>query len=302
MPLVVADEQVGWLNRATLDALAPALAVGSTCELSSAPVAAGGTSVSAVRLAPLAPTEAARTAAVAALVADLVDDGFIPQRHVRHELQAVGPLADGSSCVGEQAAPLLRVERGAVVPFGVVRYGVHVNGWVRDPSQPYNPTPVAMWVATRAHSKATYPGLLDQMVAGGQPSGLSFEQNVRKECAEEASLPPEVLRELVPAGAVSYRYTARRGLSSATLMTYDLELPHGLLPLNADGEVESFTLMPLHEVLRSLRDELPLWRPNAALVAIDFLIRCGVVDRHSEPEYDAIVAGLRSTTRMGAAV
>ena len=36
-----------------------------------------------------------------------------------------------------------------------------------------------------------YPGLLDQMVAGGQPAGKSFVQNVKKESEEEASLPPE---------------------------------------------------------------------------------------------------------------
>ena len=82
------------------------------------------------------------------------------------------------------------------------------------------------------------------------------------------------------------------GLSSATLMTYDLEMPQGLLPLCADGEVEEFTLMPIENVLRSLREELPRWRPNAALVAIDFLIKRGFIDRQNEPEYEAIAMGL----------
>ena len=130
--------------------------------------------------------------------------------------------------------------------------------------------------------------------AGGQPSGLSFDDNVRKECEEEASLPPEIINELQPTGAVNYRYTTRKGLSTATIVTYDLELPPGLLPLCADGEVEEFTLMPLDEVLRSLREDLPLWRPNAALVAIDFLVKRGIIDRHNEPAYEAIAAGLRA--------
>ena len=52
--------------------------------------------------------------------------------------------------------------------------------------------------------------------------------------------------------------------------------------------------MPLDEVLRSLREDLPLWRPNAALVAIDFLVKRGVIDRHNEPAYEAIAAGLRA--------
>ena len=148
-------------------------------------------------------------------------------------------------------------------------------------------------ITLQLQSKATYPGLLDQMVAGGQPSGLSFDDNVVKECQEEASLPPEVLACIVPTGAVSYRYTTRRGLSAATLMTYDLEMPPGVLPLCVDGEVEAFTLMPVGDVLRSLREDLPLWRPNAALVAIDFLLKRGIIDRESEPEYDAIAVGLQ---------
>ena len=69
-------------------------------------------------------------------------------------------------------------------------------------------------MAKRSMSKATYPGLFDQMVAGGQPAGLSFAENVRKECEEEASLPPEVVAAVRPAGLVSYRYTTRKGLST----------------------------------------------------------------------------------------
>ena len=71
-----------------------------------------------------------------------------------------------------------------------------------------------VWVAKRSLTKATYAGLLDQMVAGGQPAGLSFVDNVRKECEEEASLPPAVLERVRPAGLVSYRYTTKKGLST----------------------------------------------------------------------------------------
>jgi len=120
--------------------------------------------------------------------------------------------------------------------------------------------------------------LLDQVVAGGQPTGISFEENVRKECEEEASFPPEVIRQIVPAGSISYRYATPKGLSQKTLMCYDLEMPQGLQPLCADGEVEEFQLVEVAEVLRSLEEELPLWKPNSALVAIDFCVRHGLVD------------------------
>jgi hypothetical protein len=137
-------------------------------------------------------------------------------------------------------------------------------------------------------SKATYPGLLDQMVAGGQPSALSFDENVRKECEEEASLPPDVLDRIKPAGAVSYRYATPKGLSTKVLMAYDLEMTHGMQPLCSDGEVEEFRLLRVHEVLRSLREDLPLWKPNSALVAIDFCVRHRLVDE-TEPGYAELV-------------
>ena len=153
--------------------------------------------------------------------------------------------------------------------------------------------PHSMWVAKRSLSKATYAGLLDQMVAGGQPSFMSFEENVRKECEEEASLPPDVIDRIRPTGAVSYRYATPKGLSCKTLTTYDIEMPLDLTPLCADGEVEEFQLLPISEVLRSLREDLPLWKPNSALVAIDFCVRHGMVDP-SEPGYVELTSLLRN--------
>ena len=79
--------------------------------------------------------------------------------------------------------------------------------------------------ARRASSKPTYPGLIDQMVAGGVSAGLSFTETMRKECEEEASLPPDVVSRVRPAGLVSYRYDTRKGLSTKLLAVYDAEMP-----------------------------------------------------------------------------
>ena len=47
-----------------------------------------------------------------------------------------------------------------------------------------------------------------------QPHGLSPHENVIKECEEEASIPRELARKAVPAGAVSYsRYCSPVQLS-----------------------------------------------------------------------------------------
>ena len=284
-PVVVGRQQIGWANEAMLDALAPHLAIGHTCEL------VEGSDTSAVRLAPRAQTEARRTELVRSLVEGLVDDEYIPRGKVRGELQWAHAFSASGSATG---APLLRMERAAMIYFGIPSSGVHINGWVRDPSSadPRDATPWAMWVAKRSLSKPTYPGLLDQMAAGGVAAGDSIDRTARKEAEEEASLPPDALDRLTRTGLVSYRYATRKGLSTKVLYTYDLEVPHGLLPLCADGEVDEFRLVPIAEVLRSLREELPLWKPNSALVAIDFCVRHGLID-DTEPSYLELVHGLR---------
>ena len=76
------------------------------------------------------------------------------------------------------------------------------------------------------------------------------------------------------------------------LATFDVRLPHGMVPINADGEVDEFRLLRTEELLASLRDDLPLWKPNSALVAIDFCVRHGLVEP-SEPGYLETLALLR---------
>ena len=291
-PVYIDDRQVGWVNDVTLSVLFAPLASGSMCELVVDTASDNmGISQSIIRLAPNAMTSRARTMIVDALVRDLVSDGLIPKSKLRYEMQDVFD----SQVLDSQICPMLQIERAAVIYFGFRRFGVHVNGWVRDPTKPHVPQPWAMWIAKRSMSKPTYPGLLDQMVAGGQPSGLTYEENVRKECEEEASLPPEIIAKLDAAGSVSYKYATPKGLSRCTLMTYDLELDNGTVPLCADGEIEEFELVHLTEVMRSLREELPRWRPNSALVALDFLVRHGLVDASNEPNFADIEAALSAT-------
>jgi len=53
---------------------------------------------------------------------------------------------------------------------------------------------------------------------------------------------------------------------------YDLELPSDFVPVNSDGEVDVFHLMPIEEVIANLH--LPdAFKFNCNLVIIDFLIR-----------------------------
>ena len=57
--------------------------------------------------------------------------------------------------------------------------GVHVNGFVRKAEG------LQLWVGRRAKDKATAPGKLDHIVAGGQPFGLSVFDNLLKELAAD---------------------------------------------------------------------------------------------------------------------
>ena len=50
-----------------------------------------------------------------------------------------------------------------------------------------------MWIGRRARDKPTFPGMLDNFVAGGQPIGIGLMDNLIKEAAEEAGVPAAVI-------------------------------------------------------------------------------------------------------------
>ena len=154
-----------------------------------------------------------------------------------------------------------------------------------------------MWLGRRARDRLIYPGCLDNMVAGGLPWQISLEENLLKECQEEAGLPVELVRQAVPTGMVSYNRVAERGYRPDVLYCYDLELSPGFVPQNTDGEVESFILLPVQEVARLVR-ETDEFKLNCNLVVIDFLLRHGYVDPEDD-EYLELAIGLRSALNTG---
>lgn len=208
----------------------------------------------------------ARSAALRRTVDQLVASGQLPP--LRGELYPVyRSLAD---------EPLLYLDRTAVTWFGVRPFGVHLNGFVqRDDG-------LHLWIAQRSRGKHTFPGMLDNMVAGGQPLGLSLRQNLIKECWEEAGMPQELAQAATAASTVTYVAQQDRGLKPDTLYCFDLEVPEDFLPRPQDGEVERFTLMPLSYVLEVVRDS-ERFKPNCNLVVIDFALRHGALDA----EFDA---------------
>ena len=78
-------------------------------------------------------------------------------------------------------------------------------------------------------------------------------------------------------GELTYFQQMERDLKHDTLVCFDLELPPDFAPVPVDGEVEAFELWPARRVLASLCSGDP-WKPNCALVAIDFLLRHALLD------------------------
>lgn len=181
--------------------------------------------------------------------------------------------------------PLMKIERAASPLLGIRSFGVHLNGLVRAADG------LKLWVAKRAADKATAPGKLDHIVAGGQPHGLGIEENLIKECGEEANIPARLAAKAVAVGEVSYRCTREEGLRDDVLFCFDLELPADFAPVNTDGEVESFALWPIEEVLARIRGTED-FKFNVSLVIIDLARRLGLI-APEDADYRAMRAGLR---------
>ncbi|BFG39486.1 hypothetical protein CerSpe_257600 [Prunus speciosa] len=162
------------------------------------------------------------------------------------------------------------LERAAAPYFGIKAYGVQMNGYVEKDGKKF------LWIGKRSQQKTTYPGMLDQLVAGGLPHGVACGDNVVKECEEEAGIPSSISSVAIPVGAVSYMDIDGYRYKRDVLFCYDLKLPESFTPKNQDGEVESFKLIPVTDVANIIQ-RTQFFKPNCSLVIIDFLFRHGYI-------------------------
>lgn len=260
---IVDGRSVGWVRHGLAARLAEERSVFSVTE-------------DAVYLSPSLTDPEDRSRAVAGILPRLVEEGVIDR--LRGEQYAVLPRW------GEP--PLMKLDRAAVPYFGIRSYGVHVNGYVRRADG------LHLWIGRRNADRHVAPGKLDNLVAGGLPYGLTIEEDLVKEAGEEADIGRDLALTAVPVGAVTYVMEQEQGLKPDTLFVYDLELDEAFRPRNTDGEVAGFTLMPLEEVARLVR-ETDEFKFNVNLVILDFLIRHGRI-RPDDPEYPDLVTGLHA--------
>ena len=220
-------------------------------------------------------TPAKRTAAMHALLLGLRERGLFG-RAWRDEPYKVAVHFDQPT--------LLKMERAAVPWFGVRAYGPHMTGFVRRKDG------LHVWVPRRSYNKPTFPGELDNTVAGGQPAGIGIFDNLVKECAEEASIPRSLAEQARAVSFIAYWNQSGRQLKPDVMTCFDLELPADFVPSANDGEVHSFELWPLERVYATVRDTTQ-FKYNCNLVLIDFFVRHGLL-RADDPDFFAIVEGL----------
>ncbi len=181
-------------------------------------------------------------------------------------------------CEGYGEEPLFLLERAMYPWFGAKAFGVHVNGYVPGTGKD-SLSVTHMFIARRAWTKSTFPGMLDHIVAGGQPYGVSLHENVIKECAEEASIPEDLASSAISVGAVGYFHwdEVRQWLKRDVLYCFDLQLSSDFRPIPSDGEVEEFMIKEVDWVLDRLisdrNDVDDEFKPNCIHVILDFYFR-----------------------------
>jgi 8-oxo-dGTP pyrophosphatase MutT (NUDIX family) len=156
-----------------------------------------------------------------------------------------------------------RLERAAFRTFGFRSMATHVNGYTKSNS---------IWLGRRSEAKATDPGKLDNIAAGGISADETPWVNARRELWEEAGVPEQIAAHIEPIGRIHMRRPiAGRGFHDELLYVYDLELAAQFVPSNHDGEVSGFIETSLAEAAaRILADE---FTADAAFVTADFILR-----------------------------
>lgn len=196
-------------------------------------------------------------AALATMNAALHEQGLV--RAWRDEFFALADPATGER--------LARLERAAARFWGTLTLGAHANGYGADRGG----RPTHLWIARRSLTKATDPGLLDNLVGGGVPDGQTPHETLVREGWEEAGLSPEQMAPARPGRVIRLHRDIAEGLQLEDLHAYDLRLPPGTQPRNQDGEVAGFECLPVAEALeRAATDGMTV---DAALVTLDFALR-----------------------------
>jgi 8-oxo-dGTP pyrophosphatase MutT (NUDIX family) len=137
------------------------------------------------------------------------------------------------------------IERAAVRPLGIRTVAVHLVGFDARGH---------LWLQQRAHNKATDPSMWDTLVGGlVSADEPSLDAALARESWEEAGLQIEKLSVRAAGTIRERRPLADAGYMVEDLVLYETTLPEHIKPVNQDGEVAQFALLPVSAVLEMLR-------------------------------------------------
>ena len=257
-PFFIGDERVGWIRRTDVDALRRWPDVFGIDETS-------------VRLNASLADVNTRSAALGAVIGALYAEGRIPGW--RDETYAIRNDFD--------AAPLAFIERAASRFFGTMTYAVHLNGIVK-----YRDKPPQLWIARRSETKATDPGMLDNIVAGGIGWGFELMPTLVKECWEEAGMSAALAQTAERGRTFHVLQSLPEGTQAEQIFVYDVSLPPDFAPRNQDGEVGEHRLARIEEVARWIEEgKLTV---DASLATLDCMLRHQWIDEDACEGIDAL--------------
>ncbi|HTI16326.1 MAG TPA: DUF4743 domain-containing protein [Trinickia sp.] len=215
-----------------------------------------------------------RSAALGTVIGALAAAGCIPGW--RDEIYAIRNAFDD--------APLAYIERAAARFFGTMTYAVHLNGIVKCADRAPQ-----LWIARRSDTKATDPGMLDNVVAGGIAWGLGVEATIGKECWEEAGIGEVLAASALPGRTLHVLQSIPEGTQAEQIFVYDLVLPDDFTPHNQDGEVAEHRLARIDEVARWIAEGA--MTVDASLATLDCLLRHRWIDEAVCSGIEVLYAG-----------
>jgi 8-oxo-dGTP pyrophosphatase MutT (NUDIX family) len=273
----------------------PAIAAARQREVARVPFSAGGEVVGSVARAHLAALAAwpqwleAGLAGVRLLAPHAERDTAFAQMNAALRTQGLivawrdEPFALFSPATG---AVLATFERASARFWGTLTLGAHCNGYVAGADG----RPTHVWIARRSPTKATDPGLLDNLVGGGVPLGQTPRETVVREGWEEAGLTGAQMQAVKTGRVIRLDRDVPEGRQLEDLHVFDLALPAGCTPVNQDGEVQSLQCLPVETAAEHASGNK--MTVDAALASLDFLLRHRLLPSGAHEALDRRMAGL----------
>ncbi len=138
------------------------------------------------------------------------------------------------------------IERGVMRPLGLLTRAVHLNAWSESGQ---------LWVARRALTKPTDPGMWDTLVGGLVGHAEASDLALVRETAEEAGLSETVIAHRTPIRQIArMQRQLKEGYQSEDVLTSECVLAQGVIPQNQDGEVMEIRSLPPRELINMIMD------------------------------------------------